>query len=163
MDAGSNPPIGSILYCEFIMKNGSYNLVVAPEDYPGKRYRDKYCFEHYLVWWENNDYVPMPDDDFVIHHIDGDTHNNNISNLVIMRERDHCRLHNNERQKRKMVLVRCPNCGYTFVKERRKTWLSKGGKLSFCSRRCSGQYSFPTRKLSDSDLSKERLLNIVAL
>ena len=33
------------------MINGDYILVVAPDDYPGVRYREKYCYEHYLVYW----------------------------------------------------------------------------------------------------------------
>jgi len=35
------------------MKNGPYEMVIAPEEYPGRRYRNRYVYEHQLVWWKN--------------------------------------------------------------------------------------------------------------
>ena len=36
-----------------LMKNGPYEMVIAPEEYPGRRYRNRYVYEHQLVWWKN--------------------------------------------------------------------------------------------------------------
>lgn len=62
-----------------MMKNGDYLLAVAPENYPGKRYRGRYCSEHTLVYWQHYGIVPNKDE--VIHHIDGNKHNNDITIL----------------------------------------------------------------------------------
>ena len=40
-----------------------------------------------------------------------------------------------------MVLLRCPECGGTFEKEKRKTFLVKGGKFTACSPKCRGKFS----------------------
>ena len=42
------------------MKNGDYNLAIAPPDFPGKKYRGKYCSEHVLNYWLANGIVPGP-------------------------------------------------------------------------------------------------------
>ena len=31
------------------MKSGNYILIKAPDNYPGKKYRGKYCYEHHYV------------------------------------------------------------------------------------------------------------------
>ena len=33
------------------MKNGKYILVKAPANYLGKKYRNKYVYEHILNYW----------------------------------------------------------------------------------------------------------------
>ena len=40
------------------MKNGDYILVKAPTNYPGKKYRNKYCYEHHLVYWQHYGIIP---------------------------------------------------------------------------------------------------------
>lgn len=49
---------------------------------------------HRFVWVQSNGVIP---DGFVIHHLDGDTLNDDISNLVSMRSGDHTVLHNKKR------------------------------------------------------------------
>jgi len=45
---------------------------------------------HRVVWEENNGEIA---DGFIVHHIDGDTKNNNISNLALMSKSDHMKMH----------------------------------------------------------------------
>ena len=61
------------------MKNGPYEMVVAPPNYPGKRYRGRYCYEHILIWWLNTG--EMPDLGEVVHHRDENKRNNTFTNL----------------------------------------------------------------------------------
>ena len=117
------------------MKNGPYILVVAPENFPGKKYRGRYCYQHHLVWWTHNGTVPAAGE--IIHHKDGDKHNNEISNLELMDGRKHNHLH---RQPRIMVKFRCPWCGKEFWRRRRAV-LPKYREHAYCSRACVGHSS----------------------
>ena len=51
------------------MINGNYEFITAPENYPGKKYRDKYCYEHVFVWWQNTGTIAGKGN--VIQHING--------------------------------------------------------------------------------------------
>lgn len=117
------------------MINGDYILVVAPDDYPGVRYREKYCYEHYLVYWQ--EYGVLPNKDEIIHHIDGDKHNNVPQNLQLMKRKEHIVLHNTARLT-SLVILKCVGCQKIFIRERNKTFLSKGGTYTCCCRRCIG-------------------------
>lgn len=35
------------------MRCGPYILIIPPPEYPGKKYRGRYAYEHHVVWWEN--------------------------------------------------------------------------------------------------------------
>jgi hypothetical protein len=60
-------------------------MMVRPTpEYPGKRYRGVFAYEHSVVWWrETGKLVP---DDWVVHHINGDKHDNRFENLTIMQK-----------------------------------------------------------------------------
>lgn len=130
----------SLLQVEVGMRNGNYELVKAPADYPGRKYRGRYCYEHHLVWWINTGEVPNPNQ--VLHHKNGDTRDNRFCNLELLSWRRHSSEHTAKRGKA-MVEMRCPSCGTMFVRERRQTHLVKGGQLSFCSRSCAGRRPLP--------------------
>ena len=112
------------------MKNGEYILVKAPVNYPGKKYRGKYCYEHHLVWWKHNNTLPKKD--FCIHHLNENKQDNRIENLKLISKSEHCLIHS---EGVTMVEYTCKNCGVKF--ERRK-----GLTGVFCSRRCVGLYCF---------------------
>jgi len=118
------------------MKNGDYILVIAPSDYPGKIYRNKYCYEHHLVYWQN--YHVVPSENEVIHHIDGNKQNNNIDNLQLTSREKHS-AHHGENKTRKMVLLRCPTCEKLFQLEKRQSFLQKNSIASYCSRECANK------------------------
>ena len=76
----------------------------------------------------------------VVHHIDGDKFNNDISNLKLMDYKEHVKLHQ-KRRVSKFVLLKCPWCGKLFEIEKRQSFLDKGNKASFCSRKCNGSFA----------------------
>lgn len=117
------------------MINGEYLLVIAPNDYPGKKYRGKYCYEHHLVYWKV--YNIIPKDDEIIHHKDENKHHNVPENLELMKRKEHTIMHNTERLT-SLVLLLCPGCQKFFIKEKRNTFIQKGGTYTCCSRRCIG-------------------------
>lgn len=120
------------------MKNGKYDLVIAPVDFPGKKYRGKYCYEHHLRYWQVNGVIPKENE--IIHHKDGNTHNNNPDNLELLTRSYHSSTHNLQRKKT-FVELRCPACEKTFIRAKNKTYLVKGGQVSCCSRKCIGNYT----------------------
>jgi len=63
------------------MRNGPYELVVAPADYPGKRYRGRYVYEHHLVWWQHTGEV-VPEG-HVVHHKNEHKRDNRFDNFEL--------------------------------------------------------------------------------
>lgn len=124
------------------MKNGPYELVIAPSEYPGKKYRDRYCYEHHLVLWKERGIVLK--DGEIVHHKNGKKRDNRIENLEVLRNEDHARQHGRERPK-KMATLRCVGCQEEFVRESRNTHLSKGSAYTCCSRRCIGRATYLMR------------------
>jgi len=115
------------------MRNGGYELVIAPPEYPGKKYRGRYVYEHHLVWWKHTgQLVPVG---FDLHHKDENKRRNVYDNLELKKHGAHIADHN--AVEREVLL-----CGYcsaemkllpSVVLTRMKQ--SRSGKL-FCSRRC---------------------------
>lgn len=122
------------------MKNGPYELVVAPSEWPGKRYRGKYCYEHQLVYWKTHGIVPK--DDELVHHLNEKKRDNRPENLQLKKRSGHARDHGLE-QGITMADLICPNCGIKFAKQKRMTHLVGRSKLTFCSRKCIGEFNFP--------------------
>ncbi len=94
------------------MRNGKYILIIPPADYPGKLYRNRYAYEHHVVWWLNTGEIARPGED--IHHIDDNKHNNEFSNLTKLFHVEHCRLHGEKR--RSVVELNCSWCGARFTR-----------------------------------------------
>lgn len=133
------------------MINGDYILVVAPDDYPGKKYRDRYCYEHHLVYW--NTYGIIPKDEEIIHHKDGNKHNNDISNLELLTSTEHKKLHGQSKLEN-LVILKCPNCESMFIRTRRNTHLIKKQKYTACSRSCSGFITHMDTQLKQQRISE---------
>ena len=74
------------------MKNGAYELVIAPPAYPGKRYRGKYCYEHHLVYWQVTGTVINTKTE-QIHHKDENKRNNKPDNLELLSLETHRKHH----------------------------------------------------------------------
>ena len=130
------------------MKNGNYIIVKAPEDFPGKKYRDKYCLEHHLVYWQHFGIVPAKNE--IIHHKNKDRFDNRIENLELQDTRVHSKKHGLEKG-RKFVCIVCPNCQKEFSLPYNQCFLQKGSKYTCCSRRCSSSFEHKRKLLSEFD------------
>jgi hypothetical protein len=113
------------------MRNGPYELVIAPENYPGKKYRGRYVYEHHLVWWKSTGEILT--EDYVLHHKDGDKRHNVVDNLEKMHIGEHVAEHNQV----PLLGLRCGWCGGTFTLlpsvARSRIRQSSSGKV-FCCR-----------------------------
>lgn len=122
------------------MRNGPYELVIAPANYPGKKYRDRYCYEHTFVYWKHTGTLPPAGQ--VIHHINGDRRDNRIENLKLLTPIEN-RKENARLRLEKSEAIICGFCGKEFrlLKSRMKTRLKlrKFNKL-FCSSRCGARH-----------------------
>ena len=118
------------------MRNGPYELVVAPNDYPGFRYRGRYCYEHHLIWWRKYGSLPLSNE--CIHHRNGNKRDNKISNLKLMTISQHNREH---AKPVPMTTLICDACGKALdrpsrvIRHQRKI----GYKHHYCDRRCMGK------------------------
>ena len=131
------------------MRNGPYILVVAPKDYPGKKYRDRYCYEHHLVWWKNTGQLPRIG--YIVHHRDGDKHHNEFSNLEEISWAGHTHHH---RRLPTMVTMVCGECGKEFQRRRNSDTRRWGCKMVFCNRSCMGRHWSKTRKWRPSKAAR---------
>ena len=84
----------------------------------------------------------------VVHHIDGNTQNNDILNLKIMSRKNHSRLHV---KYAKRIQIKCKNCNKLFeLRQKRYEWIIKSGvKNLFCCKRCSYEYNILAVKKLD--------------
>lgn len=92
------------------MKNGPYELVIAPDDFPGKKYRGRYCYEHILVAWKK--YGRMPNLNEQVHHVNENKRDNSPDNVEILLKTDHMKHHG--RKWRKTITLVCPFCLKSF-------------------------------------------------
>lgn len=118
-----------------IMKNGPYEMIVAPEGYPGKRYRNRYTYEHIVVFWQNNKRLPRFG--YEIHHKDGNHRNNEISNLQEVTSTEHQNIHGAIKRV-PLYKYNCYNCGKIHEMSARnyRYKQKKGQKFFFCSQKC---------------------------
>lgn len=92
------------------MRNGPYELITAPVNYPGKRYRGKYAYEHRVEFWKANGYLPEE-----VHHKDEAKRNNCLSNLEGVTGVQHKKHHGRLVSERKlMVDLQCSWCSAQF-------------------------------------------------
>lgn len=122
---------------EKLVKKGKY-LYAIVRNHPN-RTKNNYVLHHRIV--VENHIKRLLEKDEIVHHKDENGHNNEISNLeIIKNQSEHQKLH----VKRGITTVTliCPNCNNEFTKPKNKTHLIKGGNPSCCSNRCRGQYYY---------------------
>lgn len=117
------------------MKNGPYELVIAPPDYPGFKYRGRYVYEHQLVWWQRTGkLVPKG---YVVHHKNKQRRDNRFRNLELKPSLTHTREHSQARRVLPVILE-CPVCEKKFpIVARTYRYRRRQGQTKFrCSRSC---------------------------
>lgn len=128
------------------MKNGPYELILAPKGYPGKKYRERYAYEHIIAWWRAHGTCPAKG--YEIHHVDGDHRNNKIDNLRLMTSAEHARIHSLKKSEEAEIFVICFGCKgvYKLLKSKLKTRLkqSRSGRL-YCGRSCQARVQMKER------------------
>ncbi len=119
------------------MRNGKYELIVAPEGYPGKKYRERYAYEHQIVWWQNTG--ELVTGAFVIHHKNDEKRDNRFENLQKIHRDLHGVVHASKPQ---MDTLNCTNCGSEFEKLSRevKGKRKKGQRDFYCGRSCAAAH-----------------------
>lgn len=119
-----------------LVSKGDYIYTVVPE-HPNAN-KHGYVLLHRIIM--ENHLGRILDNDEVVHHIDGNKRHNTIENLKLMTAKEHVILH--ARKGRKMIMLKCPECGKEFVRERQQTYLGKGqGNYTCCSATCRGKFS----------------------
>lgn len=117
---------------EKIIKKGDY-LYAIVRDHPNKT-KNNYVLHHRIVM--ENHLGRLLTQDEIVHHIDGNKHNNEITNLQLMTNIEHTKHH--VIKGRSYVECICHNCKKIFLKEKR--FLHSTNKYIFCSRSCNGKY-----------------------
>lgn len=115
------------------MKNGKYELVIAPKLYPGTKYRKRYAYEHHVIWWlSTGEIVPKG---YLIHHKNKNKRDNKISNLEILKWGNHSVMHGKGHRARP-AKARCSWCNVVFeTNARNLRFKKKSGQIRFyCSR-----------------------------
>lgn len=139
------------------MKNGPYNLIVAPENFPGKKYRGRYCYEHLFVFWKHNSFVPGKG--FEIHHLNWNHRDNRIENLQLVTSDEHRKLHGKMVTEKATRLTQCGFCKNPLRKLasdiKFKTKVNKYNKL-FCNRSCGAKHHFKILRDSSVDRTSDR-------
>jgi len=96
-----NVNIKEYFYILLIRINNRYILMAEYEGtmHPYKRKKNgkrMSWLKHLKVWTEANGEIPKG---YIIHHIDGDKKNNNISNLKCINRSEHTLIHSKERKR----------------------------------------------------------------
>ncbi len=119
-----------------LVSKGDYIYAVVPE-HPKATKIGKYVLFHRIIM--ENYLKRMLDDDEIVHHLNGNRHDNRLSNLELLRNADHVRIHQLQKGQA-YVLLKCPECGKLFEIPRKASYLVKPNKYkcNFCSLHCSG-------------------------
>lgn len=110
-----------------------YEVVFCP-DHP-RAWSTGYVYVHTIIAEYKLGRLLKPGE--IVHHKDGNRKNNVPWNIEISNRSKHARNHGKLKGLTVAVII-CPTCGKLFEKEKRQTHLIKGGKYTFCSRKCNG-------------------------
>jgi hypothetical protein len=142
---------------EKVVSKGDYNYVIV-RNHP-KRTKNNYVLMHRVVM--ENYLGRLLRDDEIVHHINGDKKDNDISNLQVMSVLDHVYLHGAEKTRQWVDLI-CPWCKVEFTRERRQTHLLGFKKATFCCRSCSSKFNWYVRLYGMTiDMEKAKENNVI--
>lgn len=122
---------------EKVVSKGDYYYAVVPT-HPNKT-KHNYVLLHRVIM--ENHLGRVLNKNEVVHHKDGNKKNNDISNLQLLTNSEHSKLHALEKGKI-LCELKCPNCKTFFIRERRKTHIiKKKNNYTCCSSSCRGKFS----------------------
>ena len=121
-----------------LISKGDYIYAVVPE-HPKATKIEKYVLFHRIIM--ENYLKRMLEDDEIVHHLNGNRCDNRLSNLELLRNVDHVRMHQLQKG-RKYVLLKCPECNKLFELPHGHSYLCKSSKYkcNFCSPHCRGVF-----------------------
>ena len=100
--------------------------------------------------------VLRPDEQ--VDHIDENPTNDDITNLQLLTLEENV-YKNCKTRCKKMVLLKCPNCDKVFSREKRNSFVVKGGSYSACSRHCAGKFSSILKQDDKKDYCRRQIEN----
>lgn len=122
---------------ENIVKKGDYDYAIVRDHPNASKYG--YVLAHRVIM--ENHLGRLLDKSEVVHHLDGNKHNNDISNLEVLTANQHTKEHH-RLHGRKYARILCPNCLREVDVPENYLPKYKGTELIFCSRRCNGQFHY---------------------
>lgn len=141
---------------EKIVKKGEY-LYAIVRNHPNRTKND-YVLHHRIVM--ENHLNRILEEGEIIHHLDGNKHNNVIGNLEVMKLSDHSRLHAKENVQI-FVKIKCPVCLKLGWVLREKTHIVNKKKFTTCSKPCFSIFLMKIEKEGMTSAIKESIAESV--
>lgn len=113
------------------IKKGKYDYALVP-NHPNAT-KHGYVLYHRIIMENllNRLLTPLE----VVHHIDRNTHNNNIENLQLVTEEEHRKIHSI--RLRTYAEIKCPQCEQVYVKLKK---LTVDKKQYCCCKKCGRKF-----------------------
>lgn len=118
-----------------VVNKGDYLYAYVPE-HP-KCTKNGYVLMHRIIM--ENHLGRVLNTNEVVHHKNGNKKDNDISNLELLTNEEHSKLHGNLHG-RKYVKLKCPFCGKIFDIPKNHSFLQRKTKCTFCSKSCSAKF-----------------------
>lgn len=135
------------------IKDKRYYVVQAPEGYPGIKIAGLYTTEHRAVYWLHHG--ELPPDGWHIHHINGDSFDNDTENLEALPASEHVKEkgHIADLEPAPYLTLTCFQCKKEFKKleSSHRYWSSLNQEHFFCNKSCQVTYQNQFKKDSKNN------------
>lgn len=142
------------LYIIYHKKEDRRYAVLVPINKENGLKRTTISYARYLMSVKEKRILNKDED---VDHIDENKMNDDINNLQILSKKENI-IKGNKRDGRKMIELKCPNCGTIFHRRKGQTHLTKNrGTYTACSKRCSSTFGVIKQYHPDSEFVKNGL------